>query len=528
MRQIAELQKGMIFHTPLDEWSGGRDLVSGTIPTNTAVYPVLDNKGNGRRALDCNGVNSKSIISSLPPFGVNDFSIIINFNVSDKTALSYQGLFGQTTGSDGIGLWIYNKQLTFELGTPTTYINLYFPNASSAIISGVNHSLSIIVTRSSYVDCYLDGILRDHVLISLSTSVNITATDYNIGRFWAGYFKGSIYMFRVFNYALTSQQVINYSKPEYPIEWIDRIIGTTGANLVVNGDFATDTIWSKGVGWTISGGTANTTAGNTLQQAGLMTIDKRYINKFDCINYVSGTVGVNTSLGYTQHTGNGTFIDLFIAVGTSLSYAVWSGVSNLSIDNASLIQAGCVLNLNAEGLTSATWVDKTNSLTATNSATTFILSPESNLGAMYFNGAARLIYNPIDNLSGDLTIAFKFRMHSNGVIFDNGSLYIYFSGILSVTRDNNITSAIGGNLNYNTTYTVLITSTSLGITNIYINNILYGNINQSAGTPISGTKNWYIGSRYSLSYTISGLLSKFTIWNRILLPDEIQLINQIL
>jgi len=259
-----------------------------------------------------------------------------------------------------------------------------------------------------------------------------------------------------------------------------------------------------------------------------MTIDKRYINKFDCINYVSGTVGVNTSLGYTQHTGNGTFIDLFIAVGTSLSYAVWSGVSNLSIDNASLIQAGCVLNLNAEGLTSATWVDKTNSLTATNSATTFILSPESNLGAMYFNGAARLIYNPIDNLSGDLTIAFKFRMHSNGVIFDNGSLYIYFSGILSVTRDNNITSAIGGNLNYNTTYTVLITSTSLGITNIYINNILYGNINQSAGTPISGTKNWYIGSRYSLSYTISGLLSKFTIWNRILLPDEIQLINQIL
>ena len=27
--------------------------------------------------------------------------------------------------------------------------------------------------------------------------------------------------------------------------------------LVTNGDFATDTDWTKGTGWTISGGTAN-------------------------------------------------------------------------------------------------------------------------------------------------------------------------------------------------------------------------------------------------------------------------------
>jgi hypothetical protein len=33
------------------------------------------------------------------------------------------------------------------------------------------------------------------------------------------------------------------------------------ANLVTNGDFATDTDWTKGTGWTISGGVANAAAG---------------------------------------------------------------------------------------------------------------------------------------------------------------------------------------------------------------------------------------------------------------------------
>lgn len=35
---------------------------------------------------------------------------------------------------------------------------------------------------------------------------------------------------------------------------------TLGSDLVVNGDFATDTVWSKGTGWTISDGAANHTA----------------------------------------------------------------------------------------------------------------------------------------------------------------------------------------------------------------------------------------------------------------------------
>ena len=53
-------------------------------------------------------------------------------------------------------------------------------------------------------------------------------------------------------------------------------VPTEGAELVTNGDFATDTDWSKGTGWTISGGTANCdgsqTSGTQLTQTGLSLI----------------------------------------------------------------------------------------------------------------------------------------------------------------------------------------------------------------------------------------------------------------
>ena len=36
-----------------------------------------------------------------------------------------------------------------------------------------------------------------------------------------------------------------------------------GSEQIENGDFATDSNWTKGSGWTISGGTANATSAST-------------------------------------------------------------------------------------------------------------------------------------------------------------------------------------------------------------------------------------------------------------------------
>ena len=67
---------------------------------------------------------------------------------------------------------------------------------------------------------------------------------------------------------------------------------TTRTNLITNGDFASDTVWSKGTGWTISGGKANKAAGT---QSGLS----------QAFSFVAGTVYrlSSTVSGYTAGTG---------------------------------------------------------------------------------------------------------------------------------------------------------------------------------------------------------------------------------
>lgn len=64
--------------------------------------------------------------------------------------------------------------------------------------------------------------------------------------------------------------------------------------LVVNGDFATDSNWTKGTGWTISGGTANcdgTQISNSIffQNIGNQS-NKTVKFSFTVTNYVSGTL----------------------------------------------------------------------------------------------------------------------------------------------------------------------------------------------------------------------------------------------
>lgn len=67
---------------------------------------------------------------------------------------------------------------------------------------------------------------------------------------------------------------------------------TTRTNLIINGGFAADTDWSKGAGWTISGGKANKAAGT---QSGLS----------QAFSFVAGTVYrlSSTVSGYTAGTG---------------------------------------------------------------------------------------------------------------------------------------------------------------------------------------------------------------------------------
>ena len=84
-----------------------------------------------------------------------------------------------------------------------------------------------------------------------------------------------------------------------------------GAELVTNGDFATDSNWSKTGGWTISGGTANCAGTGTsiLRQTNAVPLNTKFYVSLEVKNYVSGVLEVK--FAPTQQnlnvTGNGIY-----------------------------------------------------------------------------------------------------------------------------------------------------------------------------------------------------------------------------
>ena len=93
-------------------------------------------------------------------------------------------------------------------------------------------------------------------------------------------------------------------------EGLIEVASVLGSELVVNGDFATDSDWTKGTGWTISGGTANSdnsgSGTRNLRQDDILEVGKTYEIKFD-LNITSGTLylifggtlGLSQSQSYT-------------------------------------------------------------------------------------------------------------------------------------------------------------------------------------------------------------------------------------
>jgi len=113
-----------------------------------------------------------------------------------------------------------------------------------------------------------------------------------------------------------------------------------GSELVTNGNFATDTDWVKGTGWTISGGKANAnTSGNyiSLYQNSVFTVGKVYKYEFTVSNFSQGEVrftqsGIDVS---GVKNANGTYTGVFTA---SQSHLYIQGVNSFigSIDNVSV------------------------------------------------------------------------------------------------------------------------------------------------------------------------------------------------
>ena len=122
-----------------------------------------------------------------------------------------------------------------------------------------------------------------------------------------------------------------------------RPIPEYGSEEVTNGDFATDTAWTKEAGWTISGGKASyngSATTNALFQNISATSGTTYRVSFSVVNYVSGSFKAHLSNGSATGaspliTANGDYVFDITATGGLLLFRNVTSF-NGSIDNVSV------------------------------------------------------------------------------------------------------------------------------------------------------------------------------------------------
>jgi len=114
-----------------------------------------------------------------------------------------------------------------------------------------------------------------------------------------------------------------------------------GSELVTNRDFASDTIWTKGSGWTIGSGVATCDGTNSallFQSLANTTTNDTFKVTYTISNYVSGSVFVGLGSGLVQPSGttrnaNGTYTQYLTKTSTSTSFGFKSISFVGSIDN---------------------------------------------------------------------------------------------------------------------------------------------------------------------------------------------------
>ena len=487
-----------------------QDYITGKKGTITDCYNVLGRGGEGRRSLVMAGSGSATIADAdRYDVGTGDFSISMKIkpaNITDDTKYLIN------KEASGVGYGIYQKTndlwIRFDTGDGAGGVDVSAVIGTDVLAVNTDLEFSIVFSRAGNASLYTNRNSTPVGTVAISTA---SATLSNAGSFVVGNasagsagFSGEISLCRLFNFAGNATQAVNYSKPEYPIE-NNHYENASKTWVAVAPTLGTETyIYSLAV----------------------------YNNKLYGGTYPNGKLyewnGTNAWVEVAPKLGAETSIPSLAVYNNKL----YGGTGQ----NGKLYEAQVNLNneltLNAEGIGYATniWQDRLNSLSATVSGATVSIPPSSELSAIKCNGSSSVIsYSAMNGLTGNISISGWINplyIGGSGRVFSNGKVMLYTnpSGYLTFSRDGTtLINSGAGSIVINNWYHFVITSTSAGVTNIYINGVLSGTANQAAGTPASATT-YYVGRATTAANYFNGAIDDLRIYDRILSQEEITLL----
>ena len=109
---------------------------------------------------------------------------------------------------------------------------------------------------------------------------------------------------------------------------------------------------------------------------------------------------------------------------------------------------------------------------------------------------------------------------SLGQIINNGNTYLRVHSVnphFRFSSNNDISNAttVDNTAVLNTWIHLVVTRTSAGLANFYINGVLSGSANQNSGTPVAGTTNVIIGNNNAQTNTFRGPIASLDIHNAV-------------
>jgi hypothetical protein len=295
-----------------------------------------------------------------------------------------------------------------------------------------------------------------------------------------------------------------------------------GDNLVTNGTFDTDTGWTKTAGWTISNGEAHADGAELQIYQDILTDGETYNIYYQVTSYTSGTIRplCGTGGGGTAVTAVGVYSETLVCSGNTVFYLDGGSGANAftgSLDNVIVRKAV---------------------VAPTITATTVVKDGEARV--MKFDGAdSKVDCGVPDTLVGDKTFIAWVKINdygengqgmviSNGgpsISSDNEFVVYLFSGTPGVfffrSRPTPLTQSAASAYELNKWVHLVITRTSSGTTNFYINGVANGTGDQAGGDPIAGTTNIIIGNDDTSVHTWDGLIDDVRIYDGLLTAAEI-------